>query len=70
MSDAADLAAAIEEREMERFRHKRLEATPAAFPNANAVINCVDCGDVIPEARLRAVPRTLRCKDCAAEVER
>jgi DnaK suppressor protein len=31
--------------------------------------NCFDCGDEIAEARLRAVPFAVRCKDCEAARE-
>ena len=70
MSDAADKAAENEERAMEIFQRTRprFEASPQAFPGAG--INCLDCGEIILEARLRAMPRTLRCATCAAEVER
>ena len=30
---------------------------------------CIDCGDEIPLARLRAVPGTVRCVRCQAERE-
>src|SRR5688572_3891404 len=31
--------------------------------------NCFDCGDEIAEARLRALPFAVRCKDCEAARE-
>jgi len=31
---------------------------------------CYECGDEITEARLRALPFALRCKDCEEERER
>ncbi|HMM25556.1 MAG TPA: TraR/DksA C4-type zinc finger protein [Pseudoxanthomonas mexicana] len=70
MIDDADKAAANEERAMEIFQKSRQEryiAPPEAFPGAG--INCLDCGEIIPPARLKAVPRTLRCARCAADVE-
>ncbi len=72
MADHADKAAEDEARAMELFQRQR-QALHIAPDNAFARvsgINCVDCGEVIPDARLRAVPRTLRCAVCAAEVER
>lgn len=70
MIDDADKAAANEERAMEIFqkgRQERYNAPPHALPGTG--INCLDCGEIIPEARLRAMPRTLRCTKCAADVE-
>ncbi len=32
-------------------------------------INCIDCGEVIPEARRRAYPAAVRCVTCQQEVE-
>lgn len=31
---------------------------------------CIDCGEPIPESRLKAVPNTVRCLDCQSEYER
>ena len=31
--------------------------------------NCIQCGDEISEARLRALPFAVRCKDCAEALE-
>jgi RNA polymerase-binding transcription factor DksA len=69
MIDLADRAAADEERAMELFQRERerLGGGTAAVP---LQINCVDCGELVPMARLAAVPRTLRCAACASEVER
>jgi len=33
-------------------------------------IDCVDCGERVPVARLRLNPRTRRCTPCASDVER
>ncbi|MDD9921600.1 MAG: TraR/DksA C4-type zinc finger protein, partial [Boseongicola sp.] len=35
--------------------------------NLDAEIRCEDCGEVIPELRLKAVPETSKCVDCAAK---
>ncbi len=32
--------------------------------------SCTSCGEEIPEARLKALPTTSRCVDCASEAER
>lgn len=68
MLDAADIAADNEARAMALFeRQRREQATGTADPQP---IDCIDCGEPVPLARLRAVPRTLRCARCADEVER
>lgn len=69
MIDDADKATANEERAMEIFQKSRQQGASHAARSASAGINCVDCGEIIPEARLRLMPRTLRCVMCAAEVE-
>ena len=38
--------------------------------SSSAVRRCLDCGETIPAARLRAVPATRRCCDCADRHER
>lgn len=71
MIDDADRAAADEERAMDIFqreRQKLYKAPETAFPAI--ALNCVDCGEIIPEARLKAMPRAVRCANCAADVER
>ena len=35
----------------------------------NLVKYCVDCGELIPEARLKIVPGTLRCVKCQINFE-
>lgn len=71
MIDDADKAAANEERAMEIFQKGRQQGASyaAQMREATIGINCVDCGEIIPEARLQAMPRTLRCVKCAADVE-
>jgi DnaK suppressor protein len=66
MIDAADRAAANDERAMELFQRKRTMQTGEP---PTMEINCVDCGEIIPPARLVAMPRTKRCMPCASEVE-
>lgn len=31
---------------------------------------CVDCGEPIPESRLKAIPGCVRCVECQADYER
>jgi RNA polymerase-binding transcription factor DksA len=69
--DPADKASDDEARAMALFeqQHRQLYRAPeGAFPSA--ALNCLDCGEIIPEERVRAMPRTVRCADCAADVER
>ena len=68
MLDAADIAADNEARAMALFERQRLEQQ-VAMPDPQP-IDCINCGEPVPLARLRAVPRTLRCARCASEVER
>lgn len=32
-------------------------------------LQCVECGELIGAERIRALPRTVRCVDCAADTE-
>lgn len=73
MADAADLAAAQDEAAMARFeeqqRQKRIAESMRGY-DPSLPVNCLDCGDDIPRARLDAYPHTRRCQPCASEVER
>lgn len=73
MADDADIAAARDEQAMARFeeqqRQRRMTEGMRPFDPSRQV-HCVDCGEVVPPARLAAYPRTRRCQPCAAEVER
>lgn len=51
---------------MEIFRKGRQGPLPRDPALGN---HCVNCDAVIPEARLRLVPRTRRCVRCAANVQ-
>lgn len=42
---------------------------PLPLSNATSRL-CLDCDEAIPAARLRAVPATRRCRDCADRRER
>lgn len=71
MADDADRAADADERAMAQFQAQQarlVESLQGYDPRLP--VQCVDCGEDVPEARLRAFPRTRRCVDCAAEVER
>lgn len=72
MADAADHASAADEAAMARFEEQQRQARIAesmrgydpALP-----VNCVDCGEDVPKARLEAYPHTRRCQPCASDVE-
>ncbi len=62
--DTVDQAKIVEE----KWRNKRIAAARTALQKHGAV-NCIDCGEVIPEARRRAYPAAERCVACQQEVE-
>lgn len=73
MADDADVAASRDEAAMALFEESQRQARIASSLRVfdpSLPVQCVDCGSDVPEARLRAYPRTRRCVDCAAEVER
>lgn len=43
-------------------------ASRATF-NDDAEPVCIECGELIDSERVRALPRTVRCIDCAADAE-
>lgn len=73
MADDADRAADREEAAMAQFeeqqRQARIVESRRVF-DPSMPVHCVDCGERIHKQRLAAFPRTRRCVDCAAEVER
>lgn len=74
MIDVADHVGELEAAAMERFEAEQALARRVAearhgYDPARPV-NCVQCGDDVPAARLKALPHTRRCAACAAEVER
>ncbi|WP_411832310.1 TraR/DksA C4-type zinc finger protein [Pseudoxanthomonas mexicana] len=72
MIDAADKVVQDDERAMELFlqSRQRHQAAPDAWAQRSDEIHCLDCGEVIPPARLVAMPHTKRCQPCASDVER
>lgn len=73
MADDADRTTDREEAAMARFEEQQRQARIAESLrpfDPKQPIHCVDCGEVISPKRLAAYPRTRRCVDCAAEVER
>jgi len=67
--DAADKAAADEERAMEMFEQGLKERRRPVNPAELVPIHCLDCGEEVPVARQLAVPHTRRCVRCASDVE-
>lgn len=72
--DFADEGSRLEElaREGALRRHDQIVAResyvmPAVMP---ARMDCIECGEPIPAARIKARPHTRRCVQCASEVER
>ena len=71
MADAADKAAADDERAMALFEEQRQARIAESMRgyDPSLPINCVDCSEIVPVERLVAYPRTRRCTSCASEVE-
>lgn len=67
MSDVADRAQA----QMEQLAalQQKYQAKPTWLV-LNAVRFCDDCGEKIPEARIKAVPYCVRCVDCQELIEK
>ena len=72
MADAADQAAAHDEKAMALFEEQRRARIAESMRgyDPSLPVNCVDCGEDVPPARLQAYPHTRRCQPCASEVER
>lgn len=72
--DDADQVVSMEAAAMERFEaeraRERLRVESMRPFDPSLPINCVDCGEVVPQTRLKALPHTRRCAGCAHEVER
>ena len=62
MADDADRAQV----QLERFEYRR---KPARAHVARLSDDCLDCGDAIESARLKAVPHAIRCAECQAFFE-
>jgi RNA polymerase-binding transcription factor DksA len=71
--DAADQSVEIEERaraEFEEAQRLRRIAESMRGYDPTRPVNCLECGEDVPEERLKAQPHTRRCALCAADVER
>jgi len=66
MSDDADRASDLAERERGAALHRMTAAAKAAVD----LTACVVCGEDIPSTRRAAVPTAIRCTGCQADQER
>lgn len=57
-------------REAALMRYLRTLSSRAAPIAGTGIRICLDCGDEIDTARLRAVPAAVRCLECQARAER
>lgn len=65
-SDPIDLASTISDAQNDQIIGLHLSALRQ---NSNPTTNCIDCGQVIPEARVEAIPGVNRCITCQAAFE-
>ena len=74
MTDAGDHVTEQDAMAMARFESQQAQARRIAESlkpfDPTLPVNCVECGEDVPPERIKAMPRTRRCADCAAEVER
>lgn len=74
MIDAADHALDVDAKAQERYEAQQAQARAIAESmkpyDPTLLVNCVDCGEDVSPERMKAMPRTRRCAECAAEVER
>lgn len=74
MHDAADKVNEDEARAWELFevarqeRERREHAGRTRYPVVQR--HCLECGEPVPEERLRVLPHTRRCVRCAERIER
>lgn len=54
----------LEEREALILRHRKRIAPLLTMPGVDTALDCMECGEEIPEERRRAVPGTMLCADC------
>lgn len=72
MSDPADLAAPVEQRQRDEALANQAAAnaaheTPFEIQGKRV---CLDCHDPIPARRLKACPHAVRCTDCQDDRDR
>lgn len=71
MHDEADIAQEVTERAWAQWSQRQIPNPPAESATQHvSPIDCLECGEEVPIARLLAVPRTRRCTACAEREER
>ena len=63
MTDFVDYAQEMEEEHRAKSINKKLKEQETIFSEKGET-ECIDCGVIIPEARLQAFPSAKRCIDC------
>jgi len=68
MSDNADRAAEIEQlqRDHALANHKRKRSQPKEYLGIRV---CMECGEDIPESRVKALPEAFNCIYCQSQIE-
>lgn len=69
MTDLYDRATEVEELDRAAAILRQRQMARAQDNNAGVIYDCIDCGEVIPSARLNAVPGCCRCISCAKQNE-
>ena len=69
MSDDADFAGVLIDRETEALIARRREALAPDLTGLPTARDCADCGRPIPAPRLAVLPGTARCVACASRRE-
>ncbi|MGY3581842.1 phage/conjugal plasmid C-4 type zinc finger TraR family protein [Bradyrhizobium sp. USDA 4341] len=69
MADDVDMAQGHAERYLESAI-RGISKTLTGDPGAPVATECEECGSDIAEARLKALPATRHCFDCASAMER
>lgn len=54
---------------MALFEKSRRERTEAAPVDVDRQVDCIDCGEPVPAARLKVEPNARRCVRCLAFIE-
>ena len=68
--DVIDIANERAQREIDGLLAARREMARMSAENATAATECAECGEIIPEARRRAVHGVRLCVACAAAAEK
>lgn len=69
MTDDFDRAQEVEQRDRDLAIAAHAASRSERIQQGNRRPDCIDCGAPIGKKRLRAVPETNHCIDCASEAE-